>query len=124
MPWKKRYNCFDSGLYLHADLISTGMPEYSDSMEMLHDPEAYWDHTETYLRFNRTTSYYTQFVYNYQVLYGLDHPYLTKSDFLDLSEQMDQNFKDYDNWLDHVYKKCNIEVIFLRQAVAGIRLQL
>ncbi len=111
-PWKKRYNCFDSGLYLHADLISTGMTEYSDSMEMLHNPEAYWDHTEKYLRFNRTTSYYTQFSYNYQVLYGLDHPYITKSDFLEYSEQMDQNFKHYDDWLDHVYEKCNIEVIF------------
>jgi len=111
-PWKKRYNCFDSGLYLHADLISSGMPEYTVAMDKEHDPEAYWDHTEKYLRFSRTTSYYTQFVYNYKVLYGLEEPHITKSDFLEFSEQMDQNFRQYDTWLDSVYKKCNIELIF------------
>ena len=66
-PWKKRYNCFDSGLYLHTDLVSAGMPEYDEEMEQEHDPEAFWEHTEEYLRFSRTTSYYTQFIYNYTV---------------------------------------------------------
>ena len=111
-PWKQRYNCFDSGLYLHADLISAGMTEYSEAMEQEHDPEAYWDHTEKYLRFNRTTSYYTQFVYNFKMLYGLEQPHLAKADFLDFSTQMDKNFKQYDTWLDSVFKKCNMEIIF------------
>jgi hypothetical protein len=62
--WMERYNCFDAGLYLHADLVSAGMPEYPDAMKTEHDPEAYWNHTEEYLRFSRTTSYYTQFIIN------------------------------------------------------------
>jgi hypothetical protein len=111
-PWKKRYNGFDSGLYLHADLISSGMTEYSDSMEIRHSPEEYWDHTEEYLRFSRTTSYYTQWVYNYKVLYGLEMPHLTKADFLEFSEQMNQNFKQYDAWLESVFSKCNMDIIF------------
>ena len=110
--WMERYNCFDAGLYLHADLISAGMPEYPDSMKKEHDPEAYWDHTEEYLRFNRTTSYYVQFVYNYKVLYGLEQSHLTKADFLDFSAQMNENYQQYDTWLDSVYNKCNIEIIF------------
>jgi hypothetical protein len=110
--WMKKYNIFDSGLYLHADLISSGMPEYSDSLKQEHDPESYWEHTEEYLRYSRTTSYYTQFIYNYKELYGLEKPYITKNDFLKFSAEMDKNFKQYDNWIDHVYDKCNIEVIF------------
>lgn len=112
MPWKKRYNCFDAGLYLHADLISAGMPEYSEAMEKAHDAEAFWEHSEKYLRFCQTTSYYTQFVYNYQQLYGLEKSYLTKSDFLDFSEKMDANFKQYDNWLDSVCSSKHIDKMF------------
>ena len=102
MPWRKKHNCFDSGMYLHADLISAGMPEYPDSMIAEHDAAAYWDYTEKYLRFCRGTSYYTQFVYNYKLLYGLDKTQLTKADFVNFSGQMDSNFKNYPVWLDSV----------------------
>ena len=90
MPWKKKHNLFDAGLYLHADLRSAGMPEYPDSMETEHNPEAFWDHIEEYLRFCRAGSYYTQFIKNYKVLYGLDQDYITKGDFLQYSAKMDE----------------------------------
>lgn len=112
MPWKKKYNCFDAGLYLHADLVSSGMPDYNDDMEKEHDAEAFWEHSKDYLRFCRATSYYTQFAYNYQQLYGLEKPDLTKADFLDFSEKMDANFKQYDTWLDSVCSSKNIDKMF------------
>ena len=98
-PWKEKYNCFDAGLYLHADLITAGMPEYSEAIEKEHDPGAFWDHTEKYLRFSRTTSYYTQFVYNYKMLYGLEQPHLMKADFLDFSAQMTSPYQIYNHTL-------------------------
>jgi len=112
MPWKKRYNLFDAGMYLHTDLISAGMPEYSREMQEKHDASEYWDHSENYLRFCRATSYYTQFIYNYNELYGLKGLELTKSDFLEYSSKMDNNFKNYDNWLDSCFEKCNIDYMF------------
>ena len=112
MPWKKKHNLFDEGLYLHTDLVSAGMPEYSESMQERHDAAEYWDHTESYLRFCRATSYYTQFMYNYKELYGMESPDLTKEDFLDYSEKMDRNFKNYEVWLDSGFQKCNIDIMF------------
>lgn len=112
MPWKKKHNLFDEGLYLHPDLISAGMPEYSPEMQEKHDAAEYWNHTEPYLRFCRATSYYTQFMYNYKELYGMKGSDLTRKEFLAYSEQMDRNFKDYIPWLEAGFKKCNIDIIF------------
>ena len=110
--WKQSYNLFDAGMYLHADLVSAGMPEYPEEMEKEHDPGKFWEYTEEYLRFCRTTSYYTQFIYNYQVLYGLDKPHLSRADFLDFSTRMDRNFKQYETWIDSVCTMCNMDIIF------------
>ena len=87
MPWRKKHNCFDVGLYLHADLISAGMEEYPDSMIEVHDAEAYWEHTEPYLRFCRGTSYHAQFINNYKQLYGFAGDEFTREDFLKLSDR-------------------------------------
>jgi hypothetical protein len=118
LPWKKQHNCFDMGLYLHADLISAGMEEYPDSLEQVHDAEAYWKHTEPYLRFCRGTSYHAQFINNYRQLYGFEGEELTREAFLKLSEQTDQNFQDYPRWLDSVCRKCNIQLMFTDQVWA------
>jgi predicted TIM-barrel fold metal-dependent hydrolase len=112
MPWKKRHNLFDAGMYLHTDLISAGMPEYTLEMKERHDASEYWDHTEAYLRFCRTTSYYTQFIYNYSELYGLEGSVLTKADFLKYSSEMDDKFKNYGDWLDSCFERCNIDYMF------------
>jgi hypothetical protein len=115
MPWKKKHNLFDAGMYLHTDLISAGMPEYSEEIQERHDPAEYWDHTKDYLRFCRTTSYYTQFIYNYNELYGLEGSELTRSDFLEYSTQMDNRFANhsaYTSWLDSCFAKCNIDYMF------------
>ena len=112
IPWRKKHNLFDAGLYLHADLISAGMPEYSASMEEEHDATAYWNHTQEYLRFCRAGSYYDQFIKNYKVLYGLEKSYLTKEDFLEYSKLMDTRYKRYTSWLDSCYEKLNIELMF------------
>jgi hypothetical protein len=112
MPWKRKHNLFDAGLYLHTDLLSAGMPAYPDSMEIIHDAADFWDHTEKYLRFCRAGSYYAQFISNYKTLYGLDKPYLINEDFLKYSESMDERYKRYESWLDSCYKKLNIEMMF------------
>ena len=111
-PWKQKHNLFDSGLYLHADLISAGMQEYSDSMQQEHDADAYWQHTAAYLRYCRATSYYRQFIANYQKLYGLKNNEIGKSDFLQFSEQMETNFKKYESWINTVCETNNIEIMF------------
>lgn len=118
IPWKKKHNCFDLGLYLHADLISAGMKEYPDSMQEIHDAEAYWEHTEPYLRFCRGTSYHTQFINNYKQLYGFEGEELTREDFLNYSEQTDRNFQNYSQWLDSVCRKCNIQLMLTDQVWA------
>jgi hypothetical protein len=111
MPWKKKYHCFDMGLYLHADLISAGMPEYPDSMERVHDAGEFWEHTQSYLRFCRGTSYHAQFINNYRQLYGFTGSELTRNDFLKFSEMMDRHFDDYLPWLESCCKRCNIELM-------------
>lgn len=88
------------------------MQEYPDSMQADHDAEAYWEHTAPYLRYCQATSYYRQFIYNYRNLYSFDSFELSKEDFLIFSEQMDQNFKNYEAWLDHVCEKNNIDLMF------------
>ena len=118
LPWKKQHNCFDMGLYLHADLISAGMEEYPDSMEQVHDAEAYWEHTAPYLRFCRGTSYHAQFINNYKKLYGFEGEELTREDFIRLSEQTDRNFQDYPRWLDSACRKCNIQLMLTDQVWA------
>ena len=118
LPWRDKHNCFDLGLYLHADLISAGMQEYPDTFQQVHDAEAYWEHTEPYLRFCRGTSYHAQFIYNYQQLYGFKGKELTRDDFLKLSEQTDLNFRDYPRWLDSVCRKCNIQLMLTDQVWA------
>jgi len=118
LPWKHQHNCFDMGLYLHADLISAGMEEYPDSMEQIHDSEAYWEHTEPYLRFCRGTSYYAQFINNYKQLYGFKGDELTREDFLWLSDQTDLNFRNYPRWLDSVCRKSNIQLMLTDQVWA------
>ena len=112
MPWKEKHNLFDVGMYMHTDLISAGMSEYSEEMEELHDPEQYWEYTKDYLKYCRTTSYYTQFIYNYQQLYGHEGMELSKEDFLKYSAEMDDHFNDYTEWLDKTYQDENIDFIF------------
>jgi len=118
LPWRKKHNCFDMGLYLHADLISAGMEEYPDSMIEVHDAEAYWEHAEPYLRFCRGTSYHAQFINNYKQLYGFAGDEFTREDFLKLSEQTDRNFHDYPRWLDSACRKCNIQLMLTDQVWA------
>ena len=112
MPWKKKHNLFDAGLYLHADLRSAGMPEYPDSLDTEHNAEKFWEHTEEYLRFCRAGSYYAQFINNYKILYGLEKPHLGKTEFIEYSAIMDERYKHYASWLDSCYKKLNIELMF------------
>jgi uncharacterized protein len=112
-PWKKKHNCFDIGMYMYADLVSSGMPEISDSMDLSHDPEVYWNYISPYLRFSGTTSYHEQFIQNLKQMYGLDEDELTKDEYLRISSEIDRNFKNYSGWLDNGLKKLNIDFMLV-----------
>ena len=112
-PWKKKHNCFDIGMYMNADLVSAGMPEISDSMDQVHDVNAYWDHISPYLRFVRGTSYYIQFIKNLQVMYNLKSDELTKEEYLRISAEIDSNYRNYTPWLNDGLTKLNIDYMLV-----------
>jgi uncharacterized protein len=112
-PYMNRHNCFDISMYMIADLISSGMPPISDSMEKIHDPEAYWNHISPYLKFSRATSYHAQFIQNLKQMYVLKGDELTKDEFLRISSQIDRNFKNYAQWLDSGLNKLNIDFMLV-----------
>lgn len=112
-PWMKKHNAFDIGMYMETDLISSGMPELTDSMIAIHDVNAYWEHIAPYLRYVRGTTYYAQFIKNLQVMYHLKSDELSKEDYLRISEQIDANYKNYAPWLNAGLQKLNIDYMLV-----------
>jgi hypothetical protein len=98
---------------MYADLVSAGMPEITDSMDLEHDPEVYWNHISPYLRYVRGTSYYRQFIKNLQIMYNLNSDELKKDEYLRISAQVDSNFKNYTPWLNEGLERLKIDYMLV-----------
>ncbi len=112
-PWMKKHNAFDIGMYMYADLISSGMPEFSDSMIQDHNVYSYWERVNPYLRYVRGTSYHKQFIKNLQVMYNLKSDDLTKAEYLRISAEIDSNYKNYTPWLNAGLENLNIDFMLV-----------
>ena len=58
----------------------------------------------------KNTSYYAQFLSGFQKLYGYEEESFTKPGIARLSAQIDENYRDFDEWYATAFKRSNIDV--------------
>jgi hypothetical protein len=101
--------------YLASDVISAGSPGFDmkllDSLSL----DDLWIKYGAALDHTRSTSYYGQFVKGFRKLYGLDDPCFTKENIRELSERIEENYRDYSTWFDNSFNTAGFKVMFLDQ---------
>lgn len=101
--------------YLSADIHSAGGPGMNlDLMDSLNLDEL-WDRYSQGLNNSRSTSYYGHFVKGFQKLYNMEDLYFNKENIKKLNDQVEKNYKNYDQWLDSATKKAGIDLMFVDQ---------
>ncbi len=101
--------------YLNADIVSAGGQRLNmDQLDTLSIDE-YWRINGPALDYTRATSYYSHFVKGFQRLYDFEDLYFTKTNFLDLSAQVEDRHADYRAWFDEAFQKAGFQLMFLDQ---------
>ena len=101
--------------YLMADVNSAGGERFEisqlDSMTM----EEFWEINGKALDYTRNTSYYSHLIAGFQQLYDFDDLYFTSSNITDLSEQVEENYRDYRSWFHEAFQRAGFGLMFLDQ---------
>lgn len=101
--------------YLQADLISAGAPRLDTESISEGDLEELWETFGQYLDFSQNTSYYSQFLKGFQILYGFNDSRFTKGGIRSLSEQIAMNYKDRNAWYERAFEKAGFEIMLVDQ---------
>ena len=96
--------------YLRSDLISAGSPPLTSESVRANSPDENWETYSPYLELSKNTSYYAQFLSGFQKLYGYDEDSFTKPGIARLSAQIDENYRDFDEWYATAFERSNIDV--------------
>jgi uncharacterized protein len=118
------YNCWTllNHSYLMADVISAGGTSLSTEKLNNATQEELWEMNGKYLNYCMNTSYYSQFLQGLKICYGYQAPVLTKAGMIQLSEQTEKEYRDYDSWFDNCFQKANFQTMFLDQYWAPLNM--
>ncbi len=98
--------------YIHADLVSAGMPGMRQELIENGATDSLWEESGRYLDFCRNTSYYGHFRDGLSLLYGFSDPYFTRENTVKLSQDISKNYSRFDQWYDEALGKTRIEMMF------------
>lgn len=101
--------------YLAADVCSAGADDLEWNRIDTLDQEQLWNVYGKALDHIRNTSYYSQFAEGFKKLYGLKDPYFTRQNIDELSDEIRENYKDYNTWFDKAFRKSGYQLMFLDQ---------
>ena len=96
--------------YLTSDLVSAGSPPLSFASVRANTLDENWETYGPYLELSKNTSYYAQFLSGFRKLYGYDEPSFTKQGIARLSEQIGENYREFDKWYATAFERSNIDV--------------
>lgn len=103
-----------SASYLNADLVSAGAEVPGKKINsMSHD--GLWKIYGEALNYTRTTSYYSNFIRGFQLLYDFDESSFTKGNITALSREISRNYKNYNDWFHRAFMKAGFETMFIDQ---------
>ena len=107
---------FNKISYFPSDIASSGAPGFDTMRETGFNSEIMWDKFGEYYNSSRATSYHEQFMNTLRILYGYKKPYLVKEDVKPLYDKiLYNNYRNYDNWFDEVYRKGKFRTMILDQ---------
>jgi hypothetical protein len=120
--WPEEYGDHEFGFYhvlattyLSSDIRSAGI-QFGDMNEFDSlDLDALWDRIGDGLNYSRNTSYYNHFVKGLQKLYGFNDLYFTRENIKSLNDQIEENYRNYETWLDSAFKKAGFDLMFVDQ---------
>ncbi|MEW5902420.1 MAG: amidohydrolase family protein, partial [Acidobacteriota bacterium] len=101
--------------YLQADLVSAGGPALTTEMINSGDLEAVWKAQGRFLDFCRNTSYYSQFVAGFRILYGYSEPFFTREGVQRLSGLIAENYRQREHWYEKAFAAAGFDVMFVDQ---------
>ena len=101
--------------YLAADVSSAGANGYDWKMIDSLSLDELWKIYGKALNYTRTSSYYSQFVKGFKQLYSFNDLYFTKSNIEVLSKQIEENYKNYNEWFDKAFHRAGYELMFIDQ---------
>jgi hypothetical protein len=101
--------------YLQADLFSAGSPQMDDSIVNNKNSDELWETYGEYLDYSINTSYYKQFNYGLKKLYDFRASVFTKENTRSLSEEIAENYRDYDTWFNKAFNEAKFEIMILDQ---------
>jgi len=79
------------------------------------DLEELWETFGQYLDFSQNTSYYSQFLKGFQILYEFHDSRFTKEGISSLSEQITTNYQDRYAWYEKAFEKAGFEIMLVDQ---------
>jgi hypothetical protein len=101
--------------YLKADLVSAGSPRLTPDIVNRGDLDELWKTFGPYLDFSRNTTYYSHFLAGFQKLYGYEESYFTEDGIRLLSEQIEKNYDQREEWYQKAFEDSGFEVMFVDQ---------
>lgn len=102
--------------YLPGDLVSAGAPPIRVDQVLAGDLDALWKTYGRYLDVTRNTSYYSQLVASFRLLYGFQEPYFTRENIAQLSKAISNNYKHKDRWVAAAFKKADFDIMLVDQS--------
>ncbi len=113
----KAYNFYTilAHSYLQADLVSAGGAELKAEAINQGDLETLWKTHGPYLDFSRNTSYYSQFLAGFRLLYGFEDAFFTDENVRALSAEIAENYSHREDWYERAFRQAGFETMFVDQ---------
>lgn len=101
--------------YLASDVCTAGANGYDWNLMDSLSLDELWNVYGKALDYTRGTSYYGQFIRGFQKQYGFSDLYFTKENIAELSDLIENNYKDYSAWFNKAFNRAGFELMFLDQ---------
>src|SRR5579872_3182440 len=102
--------------YLPADLISAGSPPIPLDWVLNSELQRLWQRHGKYLDLTRNTSYYSQLIDSFKILYDFREPYFTENNIAQLSKMIARNYEDKNRWVAKAFEKAGFDVMLVDQS--------
>ena len=101
--------------YVNSDVISAGAPYFDMKKINEGNLDELWNTYGEYLDYSRNTSFYSQLVSGFKVLYGFEDQYFSQKNIEELSEKIRINYSDEEQWYSDAVEKAGYVTMFLDQ---------